>query len=108
MGETKVTVAIPTYNRSQLLKISLKSVLAQDYPDLRVVVLDNASPDDTEAVVKSFADPRVAYIRNETNIGMVSNWNRAIEVNSSPYLSIFLDDDVMLPGFIRESAQLLD
>ncbi len=108
MGETKVTVAIPTYNRSQLLKISLKSVLAQDYPDFRVVVLDNASSDDTGVAVKSFADPRVTYVRNETNIGMVSNLNRAIQVNSSPYLSIFLDDDVMLPGFLRESAQFLD
>ncbi len=108
MPEIKVTVGIPTYNRSELLKGCLESVLAQDYPDFRVVVLDNASSDDTEAVVRSFADPRVTYLRNETNIGMVSNFNRAVAVNSSPYLSIFLDDDVMLPGFIRESAQLLD
>jgi glycosyltransferase involved in cell wall biosynthesis len=105
---TKVTVAIPTYNRSQLLKISLASVLAQDYPDFRVLVLDNASSDDTEAAVRSFGDPRVTYIRNGKNIGMVGNFNRAVEVNSSPYLSIFLDDDVMLPGFIRKSAKLLD
>ena len=110
MSEAKVTVAIPTYNRARLLKISLESVLAQDYPDFRVVVLDNASTDDTEAVVRSLAqrDQRVTYLRNETNIGILRNWNRAIEVNSCPYLSILNDDDVMLPGFIRESVSALN
>lgn len=110
MSKAKVTVAIPTYNRAQLLKVSIESVLAQNYPDFRVVVLDNASSDDTEAVVRSIADrdQRVTYMRNETNIGMLRNSNRAIEVNSSPYLTIFHDDDVMLPGFISESVQVLD
>ncbi len=106
--ETKVTIAIPTYNRANLLKTSLKSVLAQDYPDFSVVVIDNASSDDTEAVVRSFADSRVTYVRNETNIGLFRNWNRAIELNSSPYLSIVQDDDELLPGFIHESVLALD
>jgi len=104
----KVTVAIPTYNRSKLLKEAIASVLAQDYPDFRVMVVDNASPDDTEAVVRSFADRRVTYIRNERNIGCMPNWNRAIELNSSPYFCLFSDDDVMLAGFLRESAMILD
>lgn len=110
MSEAKVTVAILTYNRAGLLKGCIESVLAQDYSDLRVVVLDNASSDHTEAVVLSFAeqDRRVTYIRHETNIGIVRNYNSAIKVNSSPYLSILPDDDVMLPGFIHESVLALD
>ena len=106
--ESKVTIAIPTYNRSELLKGSLEGVLAQDYADFQVIVLDNASTDDTEAVVGSFADSRITYARSETNIGAFRNWNRAIEINSSPYLSILSDDDVLLPGFIRESVLALD
>lgn len=106
--ETKVTIAIPTYNRSELLKTSLKSALAQDYPDFQVLVLDNASTDDTEAVVRSFADSRITYIRNETNIGMFRNWMRTVEMNSSPYLSILSDDDILLPNFIHESVLALD
>lgn len=104
----KVTVAVPTYNRSGLLKVSLESVLAQDYADFRVLVLDNASTDDSEAVVRSLADTRLTYVRNETNIGLFRNWNRAIEINESPYLTILQDDDAMLPGFIRESVRALD
>lgn len=63
MMDTKVTVVIPTYNRARLLSISLASALAQDYPDFQVIVLDNASSDDTEQVVRSFADSRVTYSR---------------------------------------------
>ncbi|MFN6531279.1 glycosyltransferase family A protein [Nostoc sp. ChiSLP03a] len=106
--ESKVTIAIPTYNRSELLKASLESALAQDYRDYQVLVLDNASDDDTEAVVRLFADPRITYVRNETNIGIFGNWQLAVELNSSPYLSILSDDDILLPNFIRESVLALD
>ena len=51
---SKLTVVIPTYNRAALLKVSLASILAQDYPDFQVVILDNASTADTEAVVRTF------------------------------------------------------
>jgi glycosyltransferase involved in cell wall biosynthesis len=108
MPETKVTVAVPTLNRSSLLRICLTSILAQDYPDFKVIVLDNASSDDTRAVVAAFADPRLVYVGCEENIGQLLNWNRAIDLNSSPYLNIFHDDDVMLPGFISSSAKILD
>jgi glycosyltransferase involved in cell wall biosynthesis len=70
--------------------------------------LDNASSDDTEAVVRSFADERITYVRNETNIGLFGNWQRVIEINSSPYLSFLPDDDILLPNFIRESVFALD
>jgi glycosyltransferase involved in cell wall biosynthesis len=90
------------------LTYCLESVLSQDYTDFKVIVLDNASTDDTQAVVRSFSDPRLTYLRNNNNIGQLLNWNRAIALNTSPYLNIFHDDDVMLSGFIRKSVQLLD
>lgn len=103
-----MTVAIPTYNRAGLLRLSLESVVSQDYPDFGVLVIDNASTDDTEAVVRSFGDPRVKYVRNETNIGLFRNCNKAIALNASPYLTILEDDDTLLPGFIGESVKVLD
>lgn len=106
--QTKLTVAIPTFNRAALLKESLASVLAQDYEDFQVIVLDNASTDETGAVVQSFNDPRLTYIQHPSNIGIWANWNRALEINQSPYLSIFHDDDLMQPGFLRESMTALE
>ena len=103
-----VTVAIPTYNRSQLLDRCLQSVLVQTHADLEVLVLDNASVDDTQSVVHALADPRVKYSRNSENIGQYRNWNLAIKLNRSPYLTILQDDDELLPEFVQESLAALE
>lgn len=104
----QITVAIPTCNRAELLRCTLGGILAQQGVDLSVLVLDNASTDHTAAVVASFRDARITYHRNPVNIGMVPNFNRAIALNRSPYLNVFFDDDIMLPGFLRESVALLE
>lgn len=108
MNVPKVTVVVLTYNRSNLLKICLESVLNQDYDDFRVIVSDNASTDATKSVIRSMANPKIRYVRHPYNIGQHRNWNFAIETNTSPYLCIFHDDDVMKPGFIRRLVQALD
>ena len=106
--ESKINITIPTFNRSDLLRFSLDSALSQDCPDFRVTVLDNASTDDTETVVKSFADSRITYVKHEANIGLFRNFNRAIEINTSPCLLILQDDDVIHPEFIRKSLEALE
>ena len=107
-----VAVALLTRNRPALLRLALASVLAQQCVDLSVIVLDNASTDETPDVARSFAvaDERVSYVRHEPDIGIVRNWNRGIELACarSPLVSIFHDDDVMLPGFLAESARALE
>ncbi|RKZ46126.1 MAG: glycosyltransferase family 2 protein [Gammaproteobacteria bacterium] len=103
-----VTIAIPTYNRSQLLKKSLQSVLTQTHADLEVLILDNASEADTQSVVQAMADPRVRYVGSNENIGLFRNWNRAIKLNRSPYLAILPDDDELLPEFIQQSLAALE
>jgi glycosyltransferase involved in cell wall biosynthesis len=68
--------------------------------DLDLVILDNASTDDTPEVVRSIGDPRIEYIRHPTDIGILRNWNRSIQMAArrSPVTCIFHDDDLMLPG----------
>ncbi|MEI2579602.1 glycosyltransferase family A protein [Scytonema sp. PRP1] len=51
---------------------------------------------------------KITYVRNNANIGIFGNWQRTIEINSSSYLSILSDDDILLPNFIRESVLGLD
>jgi glycosyltransferase involved in cell wall biosynthesis len=106
--EPLVTIAIPTYNRAELLANSIQSALEQDFNDIRLLILDNASTDNTREVIESFNDSRIEYAGSETNTGLFRNWNRALQLNSSPYLCILQDDDEILPGFIRQSVAALE
>jgi glycosyltransferase involved in cell wall biosynthesis len=101
-----ITVAIPTYNRSQYLKKAIKSVISQTFEDFELIVIDNASSDNTSEMVHSFSDPRIKYFRNKYNIGMIKNWNRAIKLARGQYLLILGDDDKLKPNFLEKSVAI--
>lgn len=104
----KITVAIPTYNRAYYLGEAMQSVLDQTFDDFELLIIDNNSSDNTKDVVHSFTDERVKYIRNTSNIGIIGNWNRTIELSKGIYLNIFSDDDKMQPTFLESSTAVLD
>jgi GT2 family glycosyltransferase len=97
----RITTIIPTYRRPDLLRRAIHSVLAQTYPHLRVCVYDNASGDETAAVVAAIAaeDARVSYHCHAANIGAAANFVYGMERVETPYFSILTDDDYYLPGF---------
>lgn len=94
----KVSILIPTFNRAHYLFQSIESALAQDYPDLEVVVSDNASTDETESVIKRFSsDGRFKYFKNDKNIGMVKNWRKAlVDYITGDWFLILSDDDYLI------------
>jgi GT2 family glycosyltransferase len=67
-----VSAVIPTHNRADLLARAIRSVQRQTFPQLEIIVVDDASQDNTSAVVESFGDPRIRYIRHDTNRGDAS------------------------------------
>lgn len=85
-----VSVIIPTYNRAPLLGRAVQSVLNQTYQDFEVIVVDDASLDNTEEVVRHFADPRIHYLRHEENRGTAASRNTAIKIDRGEYVA-FLD-----------------
>ena len=103
----KCTVAIPVYNRPQLIRQSLESALAQDAADLEILVIDNASTDETWDVLQSYSDPRLRLIRNDHNIGLFGNLNRCLELAQGEYVLILCSDDRLVPGCISEEMALL-
>lgn len=94
-----VTIAIPTYNRAAFLAGAVDSALKQTYRHLEVLVLDNCSTDNTRETVSAINDPRVRYIRNESNLGMTGNFNRSLELFRGDYWVFLPDDDRLLPGY---------
>lgn len=97
-----VTIGIPTYNRaSGYLKQALESAVNQTYPNLEIVVSDNCSTDDTQAMVKSFADPRIRYFRQTQNIKSNDNFNFCLEQARGDYFLLLHDDDMVDPDFVE-------
>jgi len=87
-----VSVVIPTYNRASLLERALRSVFNQTYNNLEIIVVDDASSDETSDVVKTIHDERVRYLRHDTNRGGSAARNTGIRAACGEYIA-FLDDD---------------
>jgi glycosyltransferase involved in cell wall biosynthesis len=97
-----LTIAIPTYNRAGCLK-ELLSGLAQQLdnePRVELMISDNASPDETRAVVEEFIarGMEIRYIRNNQNIGADANFLQCFEQARGKYVWLFSDDDLIIPG----------
>ncbi|MBU7594571.1 glycosyltransferase [Metabacillus halosaccharovorans] len=91
----KVSIIIPTYNRSQYLVESLESVLAQTYPNKEIIIVNDGSDDNTEDVLAEYMD-KITYITKE-NGGKSSAINKGMKVATGDYIWIFDDDDIALP-----------
>lgn len=95
-----VTIAIPTFNRRDLVLQAIDSSLKQSYPAIEVIVADNASEDGTERAVAEIKDPRLRYFRHDTNIGFSANWNFCLAQASGEYFILLSDDDLLEPTAI--------
>jgi glycosyltransferase involved in cell wall biosynthesis len=82
----------------------------QDYDSLELLILDNASDDDTEEIGREFAkvDPRVTYVRNRENIGAQANHNLAFELTRGEYFKWAAHDDWIEPSFLSRCIEALD
>lgn len=104
-----VSVCIPTYNYARFLPRTIDSVLDQTLEDFELIVVDDASSDDTDEVMEQYADdPRVTYIRNETNRGLFANFNFAASLARGRHLKFLCADDWLAPEFLERTASLLD
>jgi len=87
-----VSVIIPTYNRADLIGHTIKSALNQSWQNLEIIVVDDASTDDTRTVVQAIPDPRIRYIGLEKNSGPSTARNTGVEQARGHFIS-FLDSD---------------
>jgi glycosyltransferase involved in cell wall biosynthesis len=108
-----VSVVIPAHNAARWLHETIDSVLAQSFGDLELIVVNDASRDDTAAVARAVTDPRVRVIDNAENIGAPATRNRGIEAARGEFLAFLDADDLALPhrlerqvGFLRTTPEV--
>jgi glycosyltransferase involved in cell wall biosynthesis len=106
----RIDVIIPCYNYGRFLYQCVDSVLGQVGVDVRVVVIDDASPDNTAEVAAALAwqSPRVTVIRHSTNKGHINTYNEGIEWASADYMLLLSADDYLLPGALERATNLMD
>lgn len=92
MNKDLVSIITPTYNCAKFIGATIESVLNQTYQNFEMIIVDDASKDNTEEVVKSFKDKRIKYIRLSKNSGPAVARNRAMEEAKGKYMA-FLDSD---------------
>jgi len=106
----RVTIVIPSYNYARFLPDSIGSAAAQTFPDTEILVLDNASTDETAEVVRGFAarDRRIRYVRNKTNIGAIPNFNKGIALAAGEYVKVLCADDRLEPECLERTLPPLE
>jgi abequosyltransferase len=104
-----LTICIGTFNRAQFIGELLDSILSQEIDDCEIVISDNASTDNTEAVVARFRQrySRIRYFKQEENVGLDRNFDRAVSLASGTYCWLMADDDKLKQGAVARVLEEL-
>ncbi|WP_458187827.1 glycosyltransferase family 2 protein [Haladaptatus sp. NG-WS-4] len=102
-----VSVIVPTYNRADALPRTIESVLSQTLESLELIIVDDASDDDTAEVVASYDDDRIRFFQHEENQGASTARNTGIEHAEGEYMAFLDSDDVWLPTKLEKQVLTL-
>ncbi len=105
-----VSVLMSTYNRSEALPNAIESILDQTYTDFEFIIINDGSSDDTDAQIKHYAekDPRIVYLKNEENKGLIYSLNRGLDVARGKYVVRMDDDDKSVPFRLERQVWAMD
>lgn len=105
-----IDIAIPNYNYGRYLRSCVESVTSQGVESLRILIIDNASSDDSADIARSLAasDSRIELRLRDKNLGPHASFNEAIDWAQSRYFVILCADDILLPGSLSQFVSALD
>jgi glycosyltransferase involved in cell wall biosynthesis len=109
LGNPLVSIGLPTYSRAGSLSRAIESVLDQDYRNIELVISDNASVDETEAICQDAArrDTRIKYLRQQTNIGATANFREVLNQSTGEFFMWLADDDWLEQSYVGSCVQFL-
>lgn len=103
----KVSIVIPTFNRGYILEDALQSVLAQDYRDFEVLVVDDGSTDKTREIVEGLGSNKVQYLRHDRNRGCSAAYNTGIMAATGQLVAFLDSDDIWKPDYLDRQVGFL-
>ena len=103
-----VSIITPSYNTARFIAETINCVLAQTYPNWEMIIVDDCSTDDTDAVVGSFTDPRIRYLKNEKNSGAAVSRNRALREAKGKWIAFLDSDDLWEPEKLEKQISFME
>ena len=88
MDKVEVSICIPVYNAEEYIERTIESILNQKFSNFELIIIDNCSTDNTVDKINQFKDTRIRFYKNETNLGMVKNWNECLKKIQGKYVNI--------------------
>ena len=104
----KVSVLIPVHNGEKYLYKAINSILCQSYNDFEVIIIDDASTDNTLEIIEKFKYDRIIFKKNDSNIGQAESENIGLNMASGKYIARLDQDDMMVNNRIEKQVQFLD
>lgn len=102
-----VSVILPVYNGEKYLREAIDSILSQTHTDFELLLMNDGSTDTSEAIIQSYTDPRIVYVKNESNKGLIYTLNKAIELAKGEYIARMDADDIALPARLENQLRYL-
>ena len=104
-----VSIIMPSYNTAKFISETITSVLAQTYTNWELIIVDDCSTDDTDAVIRPYlADDRIRYIKNEKNSGAAVSRNRALREAKGKWIAFLDSDDLWLPEKLEKQIAFME
>ncbi|HYE55772.1 MAG TPA: glycosyltransferase [Chitinophagaceae bacterium] len=97
MDSPLLTVLMPVYNADRFLAEAIDSILAQTFTQFEFLIIDDASSDNSVSIIKSYNDPRIRLVRNDTNLGITASLNKGISLSKSEWIARMDADDISYP-----------
>lgn len=103
-----VSVIMPSYNTADFICRTIESVLAQTYENWELIIVDDHSTDETDNVVAQYTDPRIQYVKNETNSGAAISRNRALRMAKGRWIAFLDSDDLWMPEKLEQQIRFME
>ncbi|GHU00933.1 hypothetical protein FACS1894186_2660 [Alphaproteobacteria bacterium] len=108
MSQPKVSVLMPAYNAERYIAEATQSILDQTFTDFEFIIINDGSTDKTAEVIKSFQDPRIVFIDNRNNAGLIAVLNQGFDMARGEYIARLDADDISLPTRFARQVEFMD
>ena len=104
----KISVLMPVYNAEKYIAEAIDSILAQTFTDFEFIIINDGSTDKTAEIIRSYKDPRIVFVDNEKNQGLITVLNQGLNMARGEYIARMDADDISFPERFAEQIEFMD